>query len=134
MIGSAYAQKQPHGVTHEAQILRVTDGDTIVIAAAYLPRPLKPELSVRIWGVDTPELAPRAECAQEAEAARVASAYVRHLVQRARHTEVIIYSWDKYGGRILGDIVLDGQSLRESLVTAGHARPYYTGRRASWCR
>ena len=51
----AYAQKQPKGVTYDAQILRVSDGDTIVISAPFLPAPLKPELAVRIYGVDTPE-------------------------------------------------------------------------------
>jgi len=29
----AFAQKAPQGVTYDAQILRVTDGDTVVIAA-----------------------------------------------------------------------------------------------------
>ena len=50
----AFAQKQPQGVTYDAQIVRVNDGDTVVIAAPFLPAPLKPELAVRIYGVDTP--------------------------------------------------------------------------------
>lgn len=50
-----YAQKTPQGVTYDAQILRVSDGDTVVIAAPFLPKPLKPELAVRVFGVDTPE-------------------------------------------------------------------------------
>ena len=29
----AFAQKTPQGVTYDAQILRITDGDTVVIAA-----------------------------------------------------------------------------------------------------
>jgi endonuclease YncB( thermonuclease family) len=49
------AQKQPQGVTYDANIVRVSDGDTIVIAAPFLPQPLKPELAIRIYGVDTPE-------------------------------------------------------------------------------
>ena len=51
----AFAQKTPQGVTYDAQIIRVTDGDTVVIAAPFLPAPLKPELAVRVYGVDTPE-------------------------------------------------------------------------------
>ena len=54
MMGSALAQKQPQGATYDTQILRVSDGDTIVISARFLPAPLKPELAVRIYGVDTP--------------------------------------------------------------------------------
>ena len=42
----AYAQKQPQGVTYDAQIIKVSDGDTVVIAAPFLPAPLKPQLAV----------------------------------------------------------------------------------------
>ena len=62
MMGSALAQKQPQGATYDTQILRVSDGDTIVISARFLPAPLKPELAVRIYGVDTPEKGHRAQC------------------------------------------------------------------------
>ena len=57
----AFAQKTPQGVTYDAKIIRVTDGDTVVIAAPFLPAPLKPELAVRVYGVDTPEIG-RASC------------------------------------------------------------------------
>ena len=47
----AFAQKMPkNSATYEAQILKVTDGDTVVIAAPFLPAPLKPQLAVRIFG------------------------------------------------------------------------------------
>ena len=49
----AFAQKTPKGVTYDAQIVRVNDGDTVVIAAPFLPQPLKPDLAVRVFGVDT---------------------------------------------------------------------------------
>ena len=58
----AFAQKTPQGVTYDAQIVRVNDGDTVVIAAPFLPAPLKPELAVRVFGVDTPEKGFRAQC------------------------------------------------------------------------
>lgn len=32
---SIYAQKTPQGVLYDAKIIRVTDGDTVVIAAPY---------------------------------------------------------------------------------------------------
>ena len=61
----AFAQKTPQGVTYDAQIVRVSDGDTVVIAAPFLPAPLKPELAVRVFGVDTPEKGHRAQCPSE---------------------------------------------------------------------
>jgi endonuclease YncB( thermonuclease family) len=42
--------------------------------------------------------------------------------------------WDKFGGRVLGDIILDGQSLRASLITNGFAREYYGEEKQSWCK
>ena len=45
----AFAQKTPQGVTYDAKIVRVNDGDTVVIAAPFLPAPLKPELAVRVF-------------------------------------------------------------------------------------
>jgi endonuclease YncB( thermonuclease family) len=47
--------KQKPGVVYDAVITRVIDGDTVGIAATWLPAPLKPVLSVRVYGVDTPE-------------------------------------------------------------------------------
>jgi hypothetical protein len=44
---NGYAAKAPQGVTYDAQILRVNDGDTIVISAPFLPAPLKQELAVQ---------------------------------------------------------------------------------------
>jgi endonuclease YncB( thermonuclease family) len=61
----ALAQKAPKGVTYDAQIVRVNDGDTVVISAPFLPAPLKPELAVRVFGVDTPEKGHRAQCPSE---------------------------------------------------------------------
>ena len=63
----ALAQKTPKGVTYDAEIVRVNDGDTIVISAPFLPAPLKPELAVRVFGVDTPEKGHRAQCPSEAQ-------------------------------------------------------------------
>ena len=61
-MAQAKAPKQPTGVLYDAQIVRVTDGDTVVIAAPFLPAPLKPELAVRVYGVDTPEKGFRGQC------------------------------------------------------------------------
>ena len=130
----AQAQTPPNGVTHEVGILRVTDGDTVVIAAPYLPAPLRPELAVRIWGVDTPEKGALARCAKERAQAQQATKFVKQAVAQSADRRVTLYGWDKYGGRVLGDIVLDGQSLRGLLIEQGLAREYRGGARRSWCQ
>jgi endonuclease YncB( thermonuclease family) len=130
----ALAQKMPkNSATYDAKIIRVSDGDTIVIAAPFLPAPLKPQLAVRIYGVDTPEKGYRAQCPQENERALVASKFTTQAIQSHPKHQVIIYGWDKFGGRILGDILVNGQSIRQGLIANGLAREYYGDAKQSWC-
>ena len=129
----AFAQKQPQGVTYDAQILNVTDGDTVVISAPFLPAPLKPQLAVRVFGVDTPDKGHRAQCPIEAQRGEQASAFTKNLVAKSVKRQVILYSWDKFGGRVLGDMILDGKSLRAQLIANGFAREYYGEAKQSWC-
>jgi endonuclease YncB( thermonuclease family) len=127
------AQKTPKGVTYDAQIVRVSDGDTIVISAPFLPAPLKPELAVRIFGVDTPEKGWRGQCESEKQRGEAASLFTKDLVSKSSQRQVVLYGWDKFGGRVLGDILLNGQSLRTMLIQNGHAREYYGEAKQSWC-
>jgi endonuclease YncB( thermonuclease family) len=128
-----YAQKTPQGVTYDANIIKVSDGDTIVIAAPFLPAPLKPQLAVRIFGVDTPEKGFRAKCESENQRGLAASEFTKKLVGASQKRQVILYDWDKFGGRVLGDIILDGKSLRQQLIANGFAREYFGEAKQSWC-
>ena len=128
------AQKTPQGVTYDAQIVRINDGDTVVIAAPFLPAPLKPELAVRIFGVDTPEKGFRAQCPQEDARGKAATEFTKSAVSASQKRQVILYNWDKFGGRVLGDIILDGHSLRQGLIANGFAREYYGEAKTSWCQ
>jgi endonuclease YncB( thermonuclease family) len=130
----ALAQKTPKGVLYDAQIVRVSDGDTIVIAAPFLPAPLKPELAVRIFGVDTPEKGWRGQCESEKQRGEAASVFTKQLVAASTQRQVLLYKWDKFGGRVLGDIILNGQSLRTQLIQNGFAREYYGDAKQSWCQ
>jgi endonuclease YncB( thermonuclease family) len=134
----AFAQKTPQGVTYDAQILRVTDGDTVVIAAPFLPKPLKPELAIRVFGVDTPEKGFRAQCPSEKDRGEAASAFTKNAINQAAAAggkfQVTMYGWDKFGGRVLGDLLINGQSLRAALINNGFAREYYGDAKQSWCQ
>ena len=129
----ALAQKTPQGVTYDAQIVRVNDGDTVVIAAPFLPAPLKPELAVRVFGVDTPEKGFRAQCPSEDARGQAATEFTKKAVSAATQRQVVLYGWDKFGGRVLGDIILNGQSLRTMLIKNGFAREYFGEAKQSWC-
>lgn len=114
-------------------ITRVIDGDTVAFRADFMPAPLKPELSIRVLGVDTPEKAPRAACDKEAKAAAAASEFTKQAVKNAKTTQIELKSHDKYGGRVLGDVILDGKRLSDMLIENGHARPYKGDKKESWC-
>jgi len=133
IASSSYAQKTPKGVTYEANIIRVTDGDTVVIAAPYLPAPLKPEIAVRIFGVDTPEKGFRGQCDSEKQRGEAASVFTKNAINSTQKHQVVLYGWDKFGGRILGDVLLNGVSLRAELIKNGFAREYYGDAKQSWC-
>lgn len=115
------------------KIIRVIDGDTIVIEAPYLPKPLKPEISLRILGVDTPEKRYRAQCELESGLGEEATDFVKQEVSKSKSIAVEIKDWDKYGGRLLGDLFLDGKSLRKILIDKGYAKEYHGDKKQSWC-
>ena len=125
--------RQRPGVTYDAVITRVIDGDTVAFQADFLPAPLKKELSIRVYGVDTPEKGHRAACVSEAQRGEAASAFTKQAVAASQTRQVVLMDWDKYGGRVLGDVLLNGQSLRVMLIQNGFAREYYGEAKTSWC-
>lgn len=129
----AYAQKPANGVSYDVQFTRVIDGDTVAFKASFLPAPLKQELALRVYGVDTPEKGHRAKCASEDARGKAATKFTTDAINATKSHKIILMDWDKYGGRVLGDIVLDGQSLRMLLIQNGYAREYYGEAKTSWC-
>lgn len=133
---SAYSMaqgKQKEGVTYDAVLTRVVDGDTVAFQADFLPAPLKKELSIRVFGVDTPEKGHRAQCESENARGQAASSFTKAQINASVKRQVVLMDWDKYGGRVLGDVLLDGKSLRQMLIQNGYAREYYGEAKQSWC-
>ena len=129
----AFAQKEKAGMTYEVVLTRVVDGDTVAFQANWLPDPLKKELSIRVFGVDTPEKSFRAKCPSEAARGEAATAFTKKIINASTKRQIILMDWDKYGGRVLGDVILDGKSLRQQLIANGFAREYYGEAKTSWC-
>lgn len=132
-IAGALAVLAAPVAAEQYKIQRVIDGDTVEISVPWIPPPLPPKLSIRVLGIDTPEKAPRAQCEAEAKKAAEASAFTKGKVAVAQVVEIEIKSWDKYGGRVLGHVLLDGHSLSDMLIEAGLARPYKGEAKTSWC-
>ena len=118
---------------YDFPITRIIDGDTVAFEANFLPDPIKKELSIRVYGVDTPEKGWRGQCDKEKAMGEEASKFTKAQIKNAKEIKVGIAKWDKFGGRVLGDIIFDGNSLREMLIEKGYARPYFGDKKESWC-
>lgn len=128
-----FAADKAQSKLYDWKVEKVLDGDTVKFQVGFLPSELKPFLSVRINGVDTPEKKPRNKCDKEDELAQKASKFTKDAVAAAKSIKVSIHGWDKYGGRILGDVYLDGKSLSTMLIQSGNAREYHGEAKQSWC-
>lgn len=118
---------------YDWKVTRVLDGDTIEFEAKFLPKELGDKLKIRVLGVDTPEKAPRAQCEKEAAAGQAATDFTKKTIASAKVIQIEIKEWDKFGGRVLGDVVIDGQKLSRLLINSNLARPYLGEKKLSWC-
>ncbi len=113
-----------------ARVLRVIDGDTIVVRARiWLGQDI--DTQVRLDGVDAPEL--KGQCSHERRLAEKA----RDLIQSHTIAGVVVLrkiKYGKYAGRVVARVdSIDGKELSQILIRAGLGRAYDGGRRLSWC-
>jgi len=106
------------------------DGDTCYVVAKTLPDNLK-NMSIRILGIDTPEI--RGKCLEEKSLALQGRAFANDMFKNADNIEFRNLKWDKYGGRILADVYIDGISYKDKIIEAGLAREYYGDKKIGWC-
>lgn len=118
---------------YDWKITRVLDGDTVEFEAKFLPVELGDKLKIRVLGVDTPEKAPRAKCDKEAQAGQLATDFTKKLISSGKDIKIEIKEWDKFGGRVLGDVIVDGNRVSELLIKNKLARSYHGEAKQSWC-
>lgn len=104
---------------YRATVLRVHDGDTVVLDVDLGFRNHIVEMPIRILGINAPELA--------TPAGKEAAAFAQELLPPG--TVVMLSSdkdrADKYGGRWLGELALpDGRDFGGVMVHTGHALPW----------
>ena len=126
--GPAFAAETIAGPV-AAEVIRVVDGDTVKVRAqVWLDQEL--EVSVRISGIDAPELF-RPKCPVEKEKARASKQFAESFFGdgRAVLREV---RYGKYAGRVVARIENDqGQDLAASLIDEDLAE---SGPRGNWCK
>ena len=114
-----------------AEVVRVIDGDTLVVrATVWIGQSV--EVLVRVRGIDAPER--RSACAFERRLAARATAYVRAMTGSGRVVLTDI-SGGKYFGRVLAEVATSkGNDVASALLARRLVRPYRGRARAKWCR
>lgn len=118
---------------NEYKITRVLDGDTVEIAAPFLPKELKQSLLLRMEGIDTPEIGGKAKCPLENKLAQQAKELIQNEIAKAKQVNVVLVKWDKYGGRVIGKIFVDGKNLSDIMIASKLAYAYDGKKKQSWC-
>lgn len=127
LLGASLAPP-PVAADAPRRVVSVYDGDTL--------RTLE-DGSVRLSGIDAPELGHRARCPAEDVAARKARDYLR-----ARTAKGVVLRQtpgerdrEKYGRLLRRAYALDGGDLAAELIARGLAAPYGgKGPRMDWCK
>lgn len=113
-------------VEPDCKVGAIVDGDTFGLSCQG-----KPELLVRLRGVDAPEI-DEANCPAERERGLVARDRLQNLIAAAPITAVR-YGERHFDGRRLVDLEVGGTDLGRAMVAAGAARRFAGEVYPDWC-
>lgn len=110
---------------------RAIDGDTFSIENPPMELLNKLSWRVRIRGIDTPEM--HGKCRDERQRAVMAKQRLAMLLNQGR-VELTNVAHDKYGGRLLADVHVNGKLVAKNLLQE-HLAMNYTGHgsKPNWC-
>ena len=109
MLLSGYVHcgsKKTYGDILDVKYVRNYDGDTITFNIKGVHPLLGQNVSVRLRGVDTPEI--RGRCQEERELAKKAKGFVAKVLMRAKRINLRRVARGKYF-RIVADVEVDGR-------------------------
>ena|SRR3989338_7095038 len=115
------------------KVLKNYDGDTITVDIPGVHPLVGENISVRVIGIDTPEMKGKGSC--EKEAAQVAKELVGSMLKSAKRVDLINVQRDKYF-RILATVEADGRSIADALIKQKLAYAYDGGKKLqpNWCQ
>ena len=114
-----------------AVYLRNYDGDTITFNLPGLHPIIGEEISIRVNGIDTPEI--KGKCEKEKYNAQQAQQMIADFLKDAEQIVLKSMERGKYF-RIAADVIIDGENLADVLVEAGMAVRYDGGKKThKWC-
>lgn len=110
--------------------LLVIDGDTIRGDIVNLPDVFGKAISIRLDGVDTPEL--KGSCVAEIQKALKAREFTTKFLFGTTKLEIVNPKRDKYF-RLVASIQVNGVDLGSELLKNGLAKPYFGLTKQPWC-
>ena len=115
----------------EITVTGVVDGDTLRAEMDGVPDQLR-KVSIRIMGIDTPEIHGR--CETEKEKALAAKEFLQKKLEATSAVTFKWVGWDKYGGRILAKVYFDGEDVGKLMIGSGLAVEYHGEKKSGhWC-
>ena len=125
------ASADDYGSAAIERVTSIYDGDTFRADIRGWPAVIGERIPIRILGIDTPEIRGASDCEE-----RLARAAKQFTVAKLRGAGEIRLEHIERGSffRLLAEVWIDGESLGQALIEAGHARPYVEGRTGKgWC-
>ena len=119
-----------YGNATVSEVRTIYDGDSFRVNINGWPDIIGKSVPIRMLGVDTPEM--RGKCEAEKILARQAKQHTVALLRSGKMIELKNTQRGKYF-RILANVIIDGESLADSLLKNGLARRYDGGKRGGWC-
>ena len=126
------SEKQPRHIV-PIKLIHAIDGDSYRVVVTPWPGQHN-EAILRLMGWDAPESTWRAACDAEGRLGVRATEVADSLVRASHVRELVSPSWDKYGGRVLGTLLLDGEDIGKQLAARGLLKEYTgKGSKPDWC-
>ena len=106
------------------KVERVVDGDTVDVTLD-LGFDILYKSRVRLYGIDTPES--RTRNLDEKARGKLAKSFLEDAINNGKKVVIQTKLKDSRGkfGRVLGDIVVDGININQSMVDNFHAAAYF---------
>lgn len=117
-----------NNILYNIEVIRIYDGDTFFVNIPDLHWLIGSNISVRIRGIDTPEI--RGGTEETKELARKSK---EALIKLFEGRKITLYNLnrDKYF-RILADVEADDIDVKDYMIKNNYAKPYNGGTKDSW--
>jgi endonuclease YncB( thermonuclease family) len=130
LVSVCFAKDKLYGTITVKNVVSVYDGDTFTANLQdYYPAVIRDSISIRVYGVDTPEMKdPKPEVKEQAKKAKELAT---SILKSGKPIKLKNVRRDKYF-RLLSEVWVGNVLLADTLVKAGLAKPYFGETKEQW--